>query len=214
MWRHRISGPREVPIKGNISGSPDSCIFPYIEKCSILKLEMSGFLWLAVISDYLPICCKTLIYSGSPLTSLEQFSQSYLRWCLLDWSPKHSHQMKYNSQLLDCEWFLVDHSRFPMALDVIPKGHLASTSWCGIGSGKGTHIFFTCSRRTFPPPGDDRWSSKLRIMAWSSWQSAPKLKLSRSPWRDASLNKRCPYYTGNSEGFRSSESKTKVKGQV
>ena len=151
---------------------------------------MSGFLWLAVISDYLPICCRTLIYPGSPFTSLEQFSQSYLRWCLLDWSPKDSHRIKYNSQLLDCEWFLVDNSRFPTALYVIPKGHLANTPWCCIESGKGTHIFFTCSCRTCPPPGDDRWSSKLRTVAWSSWQSAPMLKLSRSPRRDASLKQK------------------------
>ena len=137
-----------------------------------------------------PLCYKLLCNLIPPLTFSGQFSQSYLRWCLLDWSPKHSHQIKYNSQLSDCEWFLVDHSRFPTALDVIPQGHLASTPWCCIGSGKGTHVFFTCSRRTCPPPGDDRWSSKLQIMTWSSWQSAPMLKLSRSPWRDSSLKQK------------------------
>ena len=33
----------KVHIKGMISLSPDFCIFPYIEKCSIHQFEMSGF---------------------------------------------------------------------------------------------------------------------------------------------------------------------------
>ena len=52
--------------------SPDSCIFPYIEKHYI---EMSGFLQLTVIfacSDCLVFVAKSPMYPGSSLTSLEQ----------------------------------------------------------------------------------------------------------------------------------------------
>jgi len=40
-----------------------------------------------------------------PLASLEQFSQGYLRCYLLGLSPKNSHQIKYNSQLLGRAYF-------------------------------------------------------------------------------------------------------------
>lgn len=33
-----------VHLKGAISGSPDSCILPHLEKCWIRQLELSGFL--------------------------------------------------------------------------------------------------------------------------------------------------------------------------
>ena len=37
------SGIAKVHIKGIISLSPNSCIFPYIEKHQIYQLDMSGF---------------------------------------------------------------------------------------------------------------------------------------------------------------------------
>ena len=42
---------------------------------------------------------KLLYNLAPPLASLEQFSQGYLRCCLLGLSPKNFHQIKHNSQL-------------------------------------------------------------------------------------------------------------------
>ena len=50
---------------------------------------------------------QNLLYNlAFPLTSSEQFSQGNLRCYLPGLSPKTSHQIKHNSQLLGCEYFL------------------------------------------------------------------------------------------------------------
>ena len=72
----------EVHIKGMISVSPDSYIFPYMGKSWIPWLGMSGFLLLTVTvwrSDYLIFIAKILVYLGSLLCLSIAVSQSYLR---------------------------------------------------------------------------------------------------------------------------------------
>ena len=46
------------------------------------------------------------VYLAPSLASWEQFSQGYLRCCLLAWSPKNSHLARHNSQFSDCEYCL------------------------------------------------------------------------------------------------------------
>ena len=53
----------------------------------------------------LALCCK-LLYNLTPSSPLlEQFSQGYLRCCLLGLSPKNFCWIKRNSQLLGCIYF-------------------------------------------------------------------------------------------------------------
>ena len=54
------------------------------------------------------LCCKTPIYSSSPLTSSEQFSQGYLHCWLLGLSPQYVCWLKHNSQLLGRKYFLIN----------------------------------------------------------------------------------------------------------
>ena len=56
----------------------------------------------------LPSFVVKLLYNLTlPLTSLEQFSQDYLRYCLLGLTPKNFHLIKHNSQLLGCDCFVI-----------------------------------------------------------------------------------------------------------
>ena len=57
-------------------------------------------------SSYLPFVARLLYNLGPPLTSLEQFSQSYLRCCLPGLSTKTFHWRKHDSQLLGYNHFL------------------------------------------------------------------------------------------------------------
>ena len=57
----------------------------------------------------LSLCCRHLCNLTPPPTSSEQFSQGYLRSCLPGLSPKNLHQIKHNSQLLGCDYFLSQH---------------------------------------------------------------------------------------------------------
>ena len=70
--KHRIMAPlAEVHTRGMVSMSPDSCIFPDIEKHWTWDIWFS----LTVIfwtSDYLVFVARTPIYSGSSSTSSEQ----------------------------------------------------------------------------------------------------------------------------------------------
>ena len=62
--------------------------------------------------------------------------------------------------------------------------------------------------------GERAESSKLLVMTLSFWWPAPVLKLSKSPPRVTPLNRRHSYHPGNSKGFRSSVSGTRVKDQI
>ena len=87
--KHRILAQiAEMHMKGMISMSPDSCTFPYIEKRKVpntwFSLIHKNTFW---CSDYLPFVSDFYVTWLSvpppPPTSLEQFSQGYLRCCLL-----------------------------------------------------------------------------------------------------------------------------------
>ena len=55
-----------------------------------------------------PLLQTSIQPDSSPPTSSQQFSWGYLRSCLLVLSPKNSHQIKHNSQLLGCMYFSVE----------------------------------------------------------------------------------------------------------
>ena len=63
-------------------------------------------IWFSLINNNLlmfRLCVAKLLYNlDPPLTSSHEFSQGYLRCCLSALSPKHFHQIKYNSQPLGC----------------------------------------------------------------------------------------------------------------
>ena len=63
-------------------------------------------IWFSLINNNLlmfRLCVAKLLYHlDPPHTSSHELSQGYLRCCLSAWSPKHFHQIKYNSQPLDC----------------------------------------------------------------------------------------------------------------
>ena len=64
-------------------------------------------LHLPILMFRLPaFCCKFLCNIIPFPTSSEKFTQGYLRCCLTAWSPKNSHQIKHNFQLLGCDDFL------------------------------------------------------------------------------------------------------------
>ena len=73
----------EMHMKGMISVSPASCSFPYTLNSLIWDI------WFSLINNHLlmfrllALCCRTSIYPGFLPTSSEQFSQGYLRCCLL-----------------------------------------------------------------------------------------------------------------------------------
>ena len=83
-------------------------ILLYIEKPLNSLIWVIGFSLInnKLLMFRLPaLCCKASTWPDSALYHLN-FSQSYLRLCLLVWAPKNSHQIKHNSQLLGCEYFL------------------------------------------------------------------------------------------------------------
>ena len=89
-WEAQVTGPRSWGAnKGMISGSPDSCIFPYIEKHWV-PLEITWDIWFSLITSHLlmfwlPGLEETLIYPGSSLNVFRAVSQSWesVSWALV-----------------------------------------------------------------------------------------------------------------------------------
>ena len=65
--------------------------------------------WFSLINNNLlmfRLLAKLLYNLAPPLASSEDFSQGHLWCCLPAWSPKNSHQIKQNSSLLGCDYFV------------------------------------------------------------------------------------------------------------
>ena len=76
----------EVHWKGMISVNPDSCIFPFIKSTKFLNVGYTVYLNLQKIfcgSGYLPFVAKSLYKLAPQLAVSEQFTQDYLRCCLM-----------------------------------------------------------------------------------------------------------------------------------
>ena len=92
--RNDFSAPRplHLPIHRKVLGSLTWDIWFSLIYGNLLTL------------DYLPSVAKLLYNLAPPLASLEQFSQGYLRCCLLGLSPKNFHWIKYNSTFILIFW--------------------------------------------------------------------------------------------------------------
>ena len=130
MYNPRIS---EMHMNRMVSMSPGSFIFPYIENTKFLNLgylvffNSQKYFW---YSDHLLLVAKFYITWLLPNPNFtEQFSQGNLRCCLLGWSPKKSHQIKHNSQLLDCEYFLSWQSYCKHSWGRLLWPNMSTTSW-------------------------------------------------------------------------------------
>ena len=102
----------EVHIKGIISVSPDSCIFPYIEKWKFLWLEI---IWFSLINNnllmswLLVFVAKTLIYPGSLFASLEPSFRAIWEFYLPGLKSSECLPNKMYSQLLGCAFSFSGH---------------------------------------------------------------------------------------------------------
>jgi len=100
----------EMHVKRMISMSPDSCIFPYIEKCWILNLRFlvffdsqKHFWW----SDYLPFVVNFYINWLFPAPHL---LEAVLLRLLELLSPGLEVLIKHDTQILGCDYILSQHS--------------------------------------------------------------------------------------------------------
>ena len=115
MWKNAVYWPQisEMHMKGMISMSPDSCASSHTKKSTkflnmmyLVFFNSQKYFW---HSDYLPFSCKFLHnLAPHPCPHHPQSSSLRVTWDAISWawSPKNSHWVKHNSQLLGCDYFL------------------------------------------------------------------------------------------------------------
>ena len=156
------------------------------------------------------LCCKLLYNLTPPPASLEQFSQGYLRCCLLGLSPKNFHQIKHNSQLFTNWATKWNHSVASDSLDPMdcrPPGssihgifQATILEWTAIPSSKGSS-----------PPRD--WTLVRKILWRRKWQPTPVLLAGKSHGQRSMVGSYSPWGHKDSDMTERLHSLTQLLGR-
>ena len=107
----RMLGPDSWDANKRNDFNKSRCLHLPIHRKALNSLTRD--IWFSLANNYLLMfrlpgsCCK-LLYNLIPscFVSSEQFSQATWDAVSWTWSPKNSHQIKHNSPLLGCDYFL------------------------------------------------------------------------------------------------------------